>query len=249
VRIDALATDHTAANSLAIRITPEGDLGVDVSEPAAIEKEERATVQAASPPACSDDYSIPFYHEENTSYEWYIGDGGMPGALSRDDAKVAFTDAINNITGGYNDCGIADTIDAKSTYKGTTTNEADVSSSSVCTDRDGKSTWDAGDLLAKHTAATCAWTRTVENNLDDVIEADVRYNTTDYDFTNNPTSSCNNKYDLRSTGTHEAGHVFGLGHTPYDGHDYLTMAPAAIPCSIVHRTLGLGDMSILEAIY
>lgn len=34
--------------------------------------------------------------------------------------RSAFADAINNITGSYNDCGYSDTVGASSSYEGTT---------------------------------------------------------------------------------------------------------------------------------
>ncbi|MER6134463.1 matrixin family metalloprotease [Streptomyces sp. NPDC001815] len=176
----------------------------------------------------------------------HIGDGGMPGALSQAEAITAFKDAINNITMGYNDCGDSDSIDAGSTFMGPTTYESDISDDDRCTPRDGQSTWDAGNL-AGYVAATCSWT-TKRGDFYDLVEADVRYNTTDHNFTNNPTSSCTTQFDLRAVGTHEAGHVFGLGHAP-DGHENLTMTPYSDTCDPAPRTLGRGDLLTLEYVY
>lgn len=89
------------------------------------------------------------------------------------------------------------------------------------TDRDGLSTWDAGDFKSGVVATTCLLG--VKN---DLREADVCFNTHDFDFTNKPTRSCSNKYDIRSVGTHEVGHVFGLEHVG-SGHENLTMHTTA----------------------
>ncbi|MET8830678.1 hypothetical protein ABZX40_10765 [Streptomyces sp. NPDC004610] len=72
---------------------------------------------------------------------------------------------------------------------------------------------------------TCSWTVAgTTSSLRELIEADVRYNTTDNDFTNNPPSTCTAHYDVRAVGTHEAGHVFGMDHVS-SAHPDLTMAP------------------------
>ncbi|MFF5722515.1 matrixin family metalloprotease [[Kitasatospora] papulosa] len=198
--------------------------------------------------ACSDGaYSTNDLKEYGT-YNWYIGDGGMPGGLSRGSAQAAFADAINNITGSYNNCGYGDSVSASSHYSGTTTYEADINSSSSCTARDGKSTWDAGNLKSGVVATTCWWSWPTPGVKNDLREADVRFNTTDYDFTNSPTSSCSNLYDIRSVGTHEAGHVFGMGHVS-SAHSNLTMTTNSIRCSTIARTLGKGDVLGLRSIY
>ncbi|GLY30805.1 matrixin family metalloprotease [Kineosporia sp. NBRC 101731] len=83
----------------------------------------------------------------------------------------------------------------------------------------------------------------------DLLEADVRYNTNDHNFTNNGASgSCSAQYDVRSVGTHEAGHVFGMGHVG-SGHDNLTMYTKSFYCDTRARTLGKGDVLGLRSIY
>ncbi|MFJ8863410.1 matrixin family metalloprotease [Streptomyces sp. NPDC102451] len=236
---------HTAAD-----LSEEAD-SVDADAPDAVAEgdAELAEVDAlAAPGACSDGSYSTADRKEYGTYQWYIGDGGMPGALSRTDAKWAFWDAIDNITGSYNNCGYADQVGAKHNYLGTTSREADINSSSQCTSRDGVSTWDAGNLKSGTVATTCSWTFPMPGVKNDLLEADVRYNTTDYDFTNKPTSTCSNKYDIRSVGTHEAGHVFGLGHVG-SGHQNLTMYTNSFTCTTKARTLGKGDVLALRSIY
>ncbi|MFD5205129.1 hypothetical protein ACFWM7_34405 [Streptomyces sp. NPDC058375] len=94
------------------------------------------------------------------------------------------------------------TLDLKNTNY-----EADVDSSGNCRSRDGLSTWDAGNLGATERAVACTWSHVYEGKKNDLREADVRYNTSDFDFTDYPTSSCYRKHDVRGIGTHEAGHV------------------------------------------
>jgi len=60
-------------------------------------------------------------------------------------------------------------------------------------------------------ANTCWWGLPAAGVKNDLLEADVRFNIQNYDFTTDPGPNCNgNYYDIRSIGTHEAGHVFAL---------------------------------------
>jgi hypothetical protein len=248
VRVDALAVGDDSVHGFSVGVTLDGTITYDLGESDAPQVE-RAAAATAVAAACSDSTKAPIMHDEANRYEWYVGDGGMPGSLTREQARDAFVDAINNITGGYNDCGIRDTIDADASFAGFSTYEADISSSSTCTERDGQNTWDAGDINDGHLAVTCSWTVHVSgNNIKDLVEGDVRYNTADHGFTNNPTSSCVAHFDIRSVGTHEAGHVFGMNHVS-SAHMSLTMAPGIDPCDTSDRTLGRGDMLTLEDIY
>ncbi|MFC8670668.1 hypothetical protein [Streptomyces sp. NPDC057199] len=110
------------------------------------------------------------------------------------------------------------------------------------------SVWDGGNLKSSAVATTCSYTWSMPGVKNDLREADVRFNTHDYDFTNKLTSSCSNKYDIRSVGTHEAGHVFGLGHVG-SGHSNLTMYANSFTCKTIARTLGKGEVLALRGIY
>lgn len=240
-RVDTLANPTTTAPDL----THEPD-----GEPEAEESgsEVAATEAASSPTACSDGAYATDDLKEYGSYEWYVGDGAMPGGLSQTNAKWAFMDAVNNITESYNDCGYTDQVSAASNYRATTTYEADINTNTVCTARDGLSTWDGGNLGTGVVAAACRWSWSMPGVKNDLREADVRFNTTDYRFTDNPTSACTNQYDIRSVATHEAGHVFGLGHVG-SGHENLTMYTHSFLCSKKARTLGKGDVLALRSVY
>lgn len=207
------------------------------------------SIMSPDPAPCTDAaYSIYDYSERDV-YAWHIGDGGMPGALSRSATQKAFLDAINNITESYSDCRLADQVSAGQKYSGTTPFEGDFASGSLkCTKRDKVSTWDAGDLNGNVVAGACVW-YAVTGGAPDVVEADVRYNTADFNFTNDPNSGpCKNRYDIRAVGTHEAGHIFGIGHVS-DGHSNLTMYTNAFMCNTKARTLGFGDVLGLRMKY
>lgn len=243
---DVLSNASTTAADL---LQESDSADADAVDAGAPEQTEVADVDSsAAAGACSDGAYSTDDHKEYGTYEWYIGDGGMPGGLSRDDARKAFWDAIDNITDSYNNCGYDDQVGARHHYRAPTSYEADINSKTQCTPRDGLSTWDAGNLGANVVAATCVWTWPMPGVKNDLREADVRFNTTDLDFTNKPTSSCRNKFDIRSVGTHEAGHVFGLGHVG-SGHQNLTMYTNSFTCTTKARTLGKGDVLGLRSIY
>lgn len=220
-----------------------------ISYPTGTTVEPSVTPMADTRPCYDGAYNTNDLKEYGT-YNWWIGDGGMPGGLSRSAAKKAFADAINNITGSYNNCGYSDQVDAHSHYSGRTSYEADINSHNVCTKRDGKSTWDAGNLKNGTVARTCWWSWPEWGIKNDLREADTRFNTHDYDFTNHPHNGhCHNsKYDIRSVGTHEAGHVFGMGHVS-TSHPRLTMTTNSHLCESGARTLGKGDVRGLRSIY
>ncbi|WP_364710916.1 peptidase M10 [Streptomyces ossamyceticus] len=202
----------------------------------------------SSPSACNDGTYSTADRKEYGTYEWYVGDGGMPAGLSQENAKWAFWDAIDNITESYNNCGYSDQVGAEMNYRGPTAREANINSSNSCTSRDSMSTWDAGNLKDRTVALTCSWTWPMPGVKNDLREADVRFNTTENDFTNKPTSSCVGKIDLRSVATHEAGHVFGLKDL-YGSDENLTMYGESFFCSTKARTLGKGDVLGLRSIY
>ena len=248
--VDTSTTGSDRPDSLADPLAglPEGtDTAADASD-TGTGAEVAAVDSLSSPSACSDGAYATEDRKEYGTYNWYIGDGGMPGGLSRNDAKWAFYDAIDNITDSHNDCGYSDTVGAKANFMSETSREASVNASNGCTGRDGVSVWDAGDLIAGAVATTCSYTWSMPGVKNDLREADVRFNTHDYNFTNKPTASCNNKFDIRSVGTHEAGHVFGLGHVR-SGHENLTMYTSSFPCKTIARTLGKGDILALRSIY
>jgi hypothetical protein len=201
------------------------------------------------PGGCSDNTWSENDLKEYGTYQWWMGDGTMPAGLARATVQGIFSNAIGGITGSYNDCGMTTTIfTGSASYGGYTANESDMDSVGTCLERDHVSTWDANNLELGTVAKACWWSAANPGVKNDLIEADVRLNGTDYNFTNTPSTNCTNAYDIRSVSTHEAGHVFGLGHTGA-GHNQLTMFNNSLICSNIARTLGLGDVHGLWSIY
>ncbi|MGB7448357.1 MAG: hypothetical protein WA892_04430 [Ornithinimicrobium sp.] len=246
VGTEALSDDGTAT-ALQVQVTEDGTISYPKVQ-TVDEAPRRSTALAAPAGACSDAAYTTNDLKEYGVYNWYIGDGPMPAGLSRRNARIAFSDAIDNITGSFNDCGYDDRVEARARYRGATGNEANISTTGVCTWRDRKSTWDAGNLAGGTVAQACWWSLPSPGVKNDLIEADVRYNRTDFNFTNNPGSRCANRYDVRSVGTHEAGHIFGMGHVGL-GHRNLTMYVQSLTCTTRARTLGRGDVRGLRSLY
>ncbi|GAQ54223.1 matrixin family metalloprotease [Streptomyces acidiscabies] len=199
--------------------------------------------------ACADTAYSTAGHKEYGTYLWHVGDGAMPGGLSRDAARKVFEEAISTITGERNDCGIGGGGGPRARFLSATGREAGIDREGRCSSRDGVSVWDAGELPEDVVAVTCSWAVTMpDGGPNDLIEADVRFNTRHHRFTDAPGVRCADAYDVRAVGTHEAGHVFGLGHVGV-GHENLTMYTNSFACSSRARTLGRGDVLGLRSLY
>ncbi|SER32103.1 Matrixin [Streptomyces sp. yr375] len=250
VSVDALTADGSARDfTLAVAADGTVSYGHGHEEGHGEARTEALTGSRRDAPApCADGAYSTAGRKEYGTYEWFVGDGPLPGGLSRAEARRAFQDAVATITTSRNDCGYDDTVTAKARYLSTTGNEAGIDRAARCVRRDGLSVWDGGDLGTDAVATTCSWSRPVPGGPDELLEADVRFNTHDYAFTDHPSGGCTQAYDIRSVATHEAGHVFGLGHSGA-GHENLTMFANSFACSTDARSLGKGDVLGLRSLY
>ncbi|WP_329221109.1 matrixin family metalloprotease [Streptomyces sp. NBC_01485] len=262
VSVDALTADGSARD-FTLAVATDGTVSygheaahaehtqrVDQTEHAKHAEHTQAVAgsRADAPAPCTDGAYSTAGRKEYGTYEWFVGDGPLPGGLSREEARRAFQDAVATITTSRNDCGYDDAVTAKARYLSTTGNEAGIDRAARCVRRDGLSVWDGGDLGTDAVATTCSWSRPVPGGPDELLEADVRFNTQDYAFTDRPSGGCTHAYDIRSVATHEAGHVFGLGHSGA-GHENLTMYANSFACSTGARSLGKGDVLGLRSLY
>lgn len=216
---------------------------------AAASSPETAAALSGNPDACSDDYYKPLGAKWTQTYNWYLGDGPNPAGLSDADIRAQYGASLGNITGQNTDCDAypEDKVSATAQYQGTTSLESNISSSGNCTAKDGVNVWDAKELPAGTWALTC-WHASGWIGTDHMNEADVKFNTVNEDYTTDPSSGCTDQGDIRSIGTHESGHVFGLDDI-YGAHANLTMWWGTDPCTIRKRTLGKGDILGLRAYY
>lgn len=177
--------------TLTIEVALDGVLTVTTNSAATAD----TVAAAASPSACSDSAYAGMDQKEYGTYNWYVGDGAQPAGMSAATAKTIFADAIDNITGSTNSCSLSDEVSAKAAFAGNTTYEADVDGTNHCQPRDGVSTWDGGTLPPEIIAVTCSYNVATPGVKNDLVEADVRFNTTSKSFTNSPSSSCSTLYD------------------------------------------------------
>lgn len=248
VSADALSVDGSR-HGFSLEVTADGTVSYDLTAHAGAGEHTRAAApRAVGRAACSDGAYALSGHKEYGTYDWWLGDDDLPGGLSPGAARQAFGEAIETIIDNRNDCGYKDVVGARAKYHSTTRREAGFDRKGNCTVRDGLSVWDAGELGDELIAMTCSWSRRVPGRPDWLKEADVRFNTTDFTFTNNPAAGCTDAYDIRSVATHEAGHVFGLAHVG-PGHEGQTMFTNSFACTTAARTLGRGDVLGLRALY
>lgn len=252
VSVDAL-TEDGSLHGFTLAVAADGTVSYDLTDTGTHATTSGHAHAAATAPgrasaACADGAYALADHKEYETYEWFLGDGPLPGNLTPGDTRRAFEGAIGTLTTGRNDCGLGGTAVAKARFLNRTGNEADIDRDARCTARDGLSVWDAGDLVGGVVATTCSWSRAVAGGPDELREADVRFNIGDHAFTDRPTDTCSRTYDVRSVATHEAGHVFGLAHVGR-GHESQTMFTNSFACSTAARTLGRGDVLGLRALY
>ncbi|MDX3314963.1 matrixin family metalloprotease [Streptomyces sp. NPDC054884] len=255
VSVDSLTADGSA-HGFTLKVAPDGTVsytyeaahtGAAPSGTARAGGGRRSRADAPAP--CADDAYVTAGRKAYGPYEWFLGDGHWPGGISRAGARRAFEEAVATITASRNDCGLEDRVAAKARYVSTTSSEADIDRETRCMRPDGVSVWDAGDLGPEAVATTCSWSRPAPGGgPEELLEADVRFNTHDHAFTDDPSGACTQAYDLRSVATHEAGHVFGLAHSGA-GHENLTMFASSFACSTSARTLGKGDVLGLRSLY
>jgi len=174
---------------------------------------------------------------KGNNYTWSFDAATTPGYLKKAEVAAVLNRSFSNITDVHNDCGLPDNVSATHTYLGTT------STAAKCGKRDGQNVVGFHKLPFGVLAVTCYWTKNGH-----MVEADVQINRRESWALR--LKGCFAEVMLEATVTHEAGHVFGLGHVSERRHGRLTMSPYIDgPCQNNESTLGLGDIRGLEAIY
>lgn len=225
----------------AVRTTPvahtdESEAGDPVAGPG-------ADFGIAAAQQCEDTAGSRAGHKVKGTFSWRYNPARHPKirGSERKAIKVAATSLVN----GKNDCGLPRKFATKHRYLGKTKKAVG------CTTNGGSvlnKTNVVGwkKLTEGVLAVTCSWRVRGSKKL---YAADIAINTRYKWFTKKVPAGCKNTFDLRSTMTHEWGHVFGLGHVSDRTHGTQTMATSIAPCTTYARTLGAGDHRMMRKLY
>ncbi|MEO6350916.1 MAG: matrixin family metalloprotease [Candidatus Limnocylindrales bacterium] len=174
---------------------------------------------------------------------WAFRASSTPAGLSSSAVLAVIKKSFRNVTTSRNDCGIADTVSATSSYLGSTTRKPGVSSSGSCLGQDGYNVVGFGSLGGYYSGYTCIYWEG-----DEIVEMDMRLDTGTHWALS--LSGCRDELVMEALVTHEAGHAFGLGHVSETKHGRQTMSVYIDGlCENQEATLGRGDVLGLQALY
>ena len=198
---------------------------------------------AGTVPPCSDGAYSLIGGRWNKTVHWTFNADSTPAGMTMNAAEAAIVKSFNNITTSFNDCGMADKVDAQNVYDGRSTRAPNISKKGFCTPADGKNAVGFGRLPTGVLAVTCT-----RRHGSFMAEADIRINN-QYPWAAT-VATCHNEELIEPTITHEAGHVFGLGHVGERKHPLLTMSTASDGwCNNAASSLARGDVLGLRALY
>ena len=178
--------------------------------------------------------------------KWRFNAGSSPPSLTRTQALSGIKQGIAVVTQSKNDCGMADTVNARHEYLGTTRKPA-----SMCVQKgsDGVITVSFGKLPVGLLGLSCtAWTASATGKLT-AFESDIQLTSLISWGTRPDDPGCKDQVDLVAVAAHEAAHAFGVDHA--SGVDGLnqTMSTSTSSCNGAGRTLGRGDVLALRKRY
>lgn len=199
----------------------------------------------AAPAPCDDRAYTLLGGRWNEPLGWLYQSSSTPSSLGSSAVLTVLKRSFDNITGARNDCGLADTVSATSSYLGATGFAPSVTKRGRCAARDGHSVVGFGPLPSGILAVTCVRS----NGTGRMTEADIRVNS-NIDWALSVSTCSFFEELLEPTMTHEIGHAYGLGHVSESKHGRLTMSTTSDgPCSNAESTLGLGDVRGLRHLY
>ena len=212
----------------------------------------------ASSDGCDVDLHGVDDRKQYSAWRFYIGDGAQPaGGTAQETAQavgaaaLAWYDEQSPCFGSDRSSvpamqllGVGDSRESDFTTDGT---------QSRCvrkSDIDSVSTVDAGNLdPSTVTAATCTWIKD-HSYPDEIVQADVRFNVEDKDFTYHPSApGCYMHYDVQGVLTHEMGHVLGFADVDNYAGRYQSMYGFIYACKKLYRSLARGDVLAARQYY
>jgi hypothetical protein len=206
----------------------------------------------AATTACSRDDNAWNGYRESDNHAWRINFASFPAYLNHvngRDSMIASMDAWTYLPSS--DCSTVYLNSIHQNYAGGTTSPPEMNGSG-CTSYfgDNVNSWGFAYLGVPKPdgsytlALTCAHTVLIPFHDDELSEADVGFTTLEGTLWGTSVNQCSQigpKYMIVDSGTHEAGHVFGMGHVAQASLQ--TMKPmSGGTCNKDQASLGKGDM-------
>ena len=212
-------------------------------------------VGPSSPPACEDDASNLAGWVQEGVFHWRYNGSSHPAEVSAAAAEADLVAATRNVVGANNDCGLVDNVAARQQFDGRTRRGADIAGTDTFNpfckrSGDGVSVVDFGRVGSGGAIFICAYLAP-DAGPDTVVEADVRLNRDEYEWTVAPADpGCDGRLGIENYATPARGSNFGLDPVPEFAHANLSMSisPGG-PCQNEASSLGLGDVLGLRALY
>ncbi len=217
-----------------------------------IETDTGAVLASGASSECEDRTRSDRDRKESQVHHWMYLQRSTPDNLTVSSVELQLKQGVAHITDATNNCGVADAVSAAEAFDGASngrTAEVDGSGCDASWTTDGYNVVDFGDLPdspRNYIALNCQ-TYVPKIGPDEITHVDVRFaheeKWTDY------SSGCNSAFDIEAIFTHESGHTFGLKDLFDSSHASLTMYHSNGKCSLKSRTLGIGDLLSLKALY
>jgi hypothetical protein len=212
--------------------------------------EEPTLIGSGTPSACSDGAYKLSGHRWRSQYRWRFAAGTTPSGLNVDNVEQALNlkNPAAAITSSRNDCGLADDVSASQAYLGRTSATPDIIyDGALIEGMDGVSVVGFGFGDMPYGTLGFMLDRAYSDGT--ALEADFMLSTRYSWFPFGVPAGCSNKSGIQAAGTHQFGHVFGLGHVSEAFDPALTMSMVTSSCSSSAYTLGLGDVRGLRQLY